>query len=85
MAEQLSLDGEIGGSDGSVRDSSYVVGRDAMSLGERCITFRSHCDLQKLRSLLTENTVPHPEGHEPLLYCIYLHARQLKSRTTPQK
>jgi hypothetical protein len=33
---------KIGGSDGSVGDSLYVVGHDAMSLDERSMTFQSH-------------------------------------------
>ena len=49
---------------------------NALSLGERCMTFQSHYELQNLGSLLTENTVPHPERHEPLLYCIYPHAAE---------
>ena len=40
------------------------------------MTFQSHYDLQKLGSPLTENTMPHPERHELLLYCIYSHAAE---------
>jgi hypothetical protein len=76
-------DGEIGGSDGRDGDSSYVVGC-ALYHWVRGAWHSSHIDLRKLGSLLTENTVPHPERHEPLLFCIYPHARQLKSKTTPK-